>query len=120
MYQADFTIPKGAKLPSPSGYRILIMMPIVEEKSKGGIIIPGKTSGLEQTASIVGKVITMGSDAYSDQDKFPSGPWCKPGDIVMFRAYSGTRFEIGDREFRLINDDTVESLVPDPSQLTRK
>jgi co-chaperonin GroES (HSP10) len=36
------------------------------------------------------------------------------GDFVIFRSYSGTRFKIMDKEFRLINDDTVEAVVEDP------
>jgi len=30
------------------------------------------------------------------------------------RSYSGTRIQVGDQEFRLINDDTVEAVVDDP------
>lgn len=120
MYQNDFTIPAGAKLPTPTGYRLLVMVPRLEEKTKGGIIRPDGLKAAEQTASIACKVIALGSDAYKDQDKFPDGPWCKPGDLVIVRAYSGTRFDIGDREFRIINDDTVEGIVPDITQLTRK
>jgi co-chaperonin GroES (HSP10) len=56
----------------------------------------------------------MGPDAYTDGDKFPHGPYCKEGDFVIFRSYSGTRFKIMDKEFRLINDDTVEAVVEDP------
>jgi hypothetical protein len=65
----------------------------------------------------------MGSLAYKDQDKFPDGPWCKEGDFVLMRAYSGTRFKVidkdGSQEFRLINDDMVEAVVEDPRGITR-
>lgn len=120
MYKTDFSIPKGAKIPQATGYRLMIMMPLVEEKTAGGIIRPDSTAGREQTASIVGKVIQAGPDAFRDKDKFPTGPWCNVGDFVMFRAYSGTKFDIGNREFRIINDDTVEAVVDDITQITRK
>jgi co-chaperonin GroES (HSP10) len=61
----------------------------------------------------------MGDEAYKDVNKFPSGPWCEIGDFVMMRSYSGTRFSIGGHEFRMINDDTVEGVVQDPSGFTR-
>jgi co-chaperonin GroES (HSP10) len=61
----------------------------------------------------------MGSDAYKDERKFPNGPWCKEGDFVMFRSYSGTRFKVRGEEFRLINDDTVEAVVDDPRGYAR-
>jgi len=38
---------------------------------------------------------------------------------VIFRSYSGTRFKVGGKEFRLINDDTVEAVVDDPRGYTR-
>ena len=56
----------------------------------------------------------MGDLAYKDPKKFPTGNWCERGDFIMMRTYSGTRFKVGDQEFRLINDDTVEAVVEDP------
>ena len=107
------------KLPEPKGYKLLIAIPKMEEKTQGGVIIPDKLKGLEQTASIVGLVISVGQAAYKDADKFPYGPYCKEGDFVIFRSYSGTRFKLRGEEFRLINDDTVEAVVDDPREYTR-
>jgi co-chaperonin GroES (HSP10) len=107
------------KLPEPQGYKLLIAIPKLEEKTSGGVIIPDKLKGLEQTASIIGLVIAMGKSAYNDADKFPDGPYCKEGDFVIFRSYSGTRFKLRGEEFRLINDDTVEAVVDDPREYTR-
>lgn len=107
------------KLPEPKGYKLLIAIPKLEEKTQGGVIIPDKLKGLEQTASIVGLVIALGDAAYKDAEKFPDGPYCKEGDFVIFRSYSGTRFKLRGEEFRLINDDTVEAVVDDPREYTR-
>ena len=107
------------KLPEPKGYKLLIAIPKLEEKTQGGVIIPDKLKGLEQTASIVGLVIALGDAAYKDAEKFPDGPYCKEGDFVIFRSYSGTRFKLRGEEFRIINDDTVEAVVDDPREYTR-
>lgn len=107
------------KLPSPKGYRILIVVPDVEEKTKGGIILPDALKSKEETASIVGQVLDMGVDCYADPDRFPAGPYCQEGDWVMFRAYSGTRFKIDGKEFRLINDDSVEATLSGPEGVER-
>ena len=107
------------KLPEPKGYKLLIAIPKLEEKTQGGVIIPDKLKGLEQTASIIGLVIALGEAAYKDTEKFPDGPYCKEGDFVIFRYYSGTRFKLRGEEFRLINDDTVEAVVDDPREYTR-
>ena len=108
-----------AKLPEPTGYRLLIALPEIDEKTEGGVIMPDGLRRDESTASIIGFVIKAGSDAYSDKERFPNGPWCKEGDFVIFRSYSGTRFKVAGKEFRLINDDTVEGVVDDPRGYTR-
>ena len=108
-----------AKLPEPSGYRLLIAVPEVSEKTEGGVYMPDQLKKAEETASVIGFVIKVGPEAYSDANKFPSGPWCKEGDFIIFRSYSGTRFKVMNREFRLINDDTVEAVVEDPRGYSR-
>lgn len=108
-----------AKLPEPRGYKLLIALPKVNEKTDGGVFLPTERRDAEATASIIGFVLSMGPDAYNDTKKFPTGPWCKEGDFVMFRSYSGTRFKVHGEEFRLINDDTVEAVVDDPRGYSR-
>jgi len=107
------------KLPEPKGYRILIAVPDVEEKTKGGILLPDSLKSKEETASIVGQVLSMGHDCYADADRFPAGPYCQEGDWVVFRAYTGTRFKIDKKEFRLINDDSVEAIAKGPEGIER-
>ena len=117
MYQAikKEEDPKVAsKMPEPKGYKLLISPVEVDEKTEGGVYMPDALRDAEGIASIIGFVVSMGPDAYQDKEKFPHGPYCKKGDFVIFRSYSGTRFKIHTQEFRLINDDTVEAVVDDP------
>nr|ASN63753.1 co-chaperonin GroES [uncultured virus] len=111
--------PTRLKLPKPTGYHLLIATLDVKEKTDGGVYMPDSIKQAESTASIVGLVVAAGAEAYSDSNKFPSGAWCNEGDFVIFRSYSGTRFKIGGKEFRLINDDTVEAVVDDPRGFAR-
>ena len=106
-------------LPEPCGYRILIALPEISEKTEAGLYIPDERRDAESVASIVGFVMKTGPDAYSDTKRFPTGAWCKDGDWVMMRAYSGTRVLIHGKEFRLINDDSVEAVVEDPRGVAR-
>tara|TARA_R100000664_G_C2704792_1_gene103834 strand:- start:94 stop:486 length:393 start_codon:yes stop_codon:yes gene_type:complete len=108
-----------SQLPEPAGYRILIAMPDVDEKTEGGIVKASSTIRDEEVSNICGYVLKLGPDAYADQGRFPNGPYCKKGDWVVFRAYSGTRLKIYGKEFRLINDDTVEAVVEDPTGVVR-
>ena len=122
MYSAqkvDYEEELKLKLPQPQGYRLLIAIAKVEEKTVAGVYMPDSLTKMEQTASIVGLVVEMGPDAYLDKSKFPNGPYCKKGDFVIFRSYSGTRFKVKNEEFRLINDDTVEAVVDDPRGFIR-
>ena len=109
----------ASQLPEPIGYKILIALPEAEEKTKGGIIKAESTLRIEETASVTGFVLKMGPDCYKDYAKFPTGPWCSEGDWIVMRAYSGTRISIRGKEFRLINDDTVEAVVNDPRGIQR-
>ncbi len=108
-----------ALIPKPVGYRVLIALPNVEETCAGGIAIAAKTLHEEYILSTIGLVLDMGEQAYADKERFPTGPWCKQGDYVMFRANTGTRFKVGKQEYRLMNDDSIEAVVDDPSVISR-
>jgi len=95
------------------------MLPKIEEKSDGGIIKSSATINEEEVGSITGFVLKAGPDAYEDQKKFPSGPYCYEGDWIVMRSYSGTRFKVHGQEFRLINDDSVEAVVEDPRGIVK-
>jgi len=105
---------KTTQLPEVRGYRILCAVPNVDEKYESGLIKADKTKHIEEHSTVVLFVIKLGDMAYADKDRFPTGPWCKEGDFVITRAYSGTRIKIHGKEFRIINDDTVEAVVDDP------
>ena len=107
--------PRSAQqLPEPKGYKLLIALPEPDEMTEGGILKAAKTLQDEEVGSIVGMVLKLGADAYNDPNRFPSGPLCKEGDFILMRSYSGTRFKVHGKEFRLINDDSVEAVVEDP------
>ena len=97
----------------------MIALPEITETTDGGIIKSAQSQYEESISTVVGFVLKMGSDSYANFSRFPSGPYCKEGDWVVFRAFSGTRIKIHGKEFRLINDDTVEAVVEDPRGVER-
>ena len=104
-----------AQLPKPVGYRVLVALPSVEETFDGSDLIKATTTKHhEYIMSIIGLVIDVGDQCYADKERFPTGPWCKTGDYVMFRANTGTRFTVDGLEYRLMNDDSIEAVVADP------
>jgi co-chaperonin GroES (HSP10) len=108
------------QIPKPVGYHILVAMPQIEETfGESGLLKAAKTIHHDSIMSMVGLVLDMGDQAYADKDRFPTGPWCKQGDYVMFRMNSGTRFKVGGQEMRLMNDDSIEAVVSDPKAIAR-
>lgn len=111
---------KGKQLPVPKGYKLLCAVPAAEEHFEGSSLVkPDSVRKKEEWGTTVLIVLALGDLAYADQDKFPTGPWCKAGDFVLTRTYSGTRFKIAGNEFRLLNDDQVEAVVDDPRGIMR-
>ncbi len=111
---------KAKQLPDPSGYRILCAIPEIEDKFDSGIVKADITVQHEELLTTVLFVVKLGPDCYKDPSRFPSGPWCKEGDFVLVRPHAGTRLKIHGREFRIINDDSVEGVVEDPRGISRK
>ena len=111
---------RGRQLPKPTGFHILCAIPDIEDKFDTGIAKADITMQHEEILTTVLFVVAIGPDAYKDDKRFPSGPWCKEGDFIIVRPNSGTRLDIHGREFRIINDDTVEGVVDDPRGIRRK
>lgn len=111
---------KAKMLPEPTGWRLLCVVPDVEETFENSSIVKADTfMKKEEHATTVLFVLKVGPQAYKDEQRFPDGPWCKEGDFVLVRTYSGTRFKIYGKEFRILNDDQVEAVVEDPRGITR-
>lgn len=111
---------KATQLPRPSGYHILCAIPEMEKEFDNGLIKADETIRLEETLTTVLFVVDLGPDCYKDANKFPTGAWCAKGDFILVRPHSGSRLVIHGREFRIINDDTVEAVVADPRGIRRK
>lgn len=113
---------KAKQLPDPAGFMLLTVVPEAMEEyaeSDSGIIKSSGEIWREEMLTPVLFVVKMGPEAYQDKTRFPSGPRCKVGDFVIVRPNSGTRLKIHGREFRMINDDSVEGVVEDPRGITR-
>jgi co-chaperonin GroES (HSP10) len=111
---------KAKQLPEPKGYRILCAIPEVEDTFDSGIAKSDLTIKNDEVLTTVLFVVKMGPDCYGDKERFPTGAWCQEGDFILVRPNAGTRLVIHGREFRIINDDSVEAVVQDPRGISRK
>lgn len=105
------------RMPSPTGWRLLILPYRGKGKTDGGIYLPDKVLEEQNVSTQVGYVLKVGDLAYKDPDKFPVGPWCEQGDWVMFARYAGSRFKIDGGEVRILNDDEILSTILDPEDI---
>ena len=111
---------KAKQIPDPVTFHLLCVLPeIDEEYGDSGLIKSAQAMHFEEVLSPVLFVVKLGPDAYKDEKRFPSGPSCKQGDFVLVRPNTGTRIKIHGKEFRIINDDSVEAVVQDPRGITR-
>jgi len=111
---------KAKQVPDPATYHLLCVLPEIEEEyGDTGLVKAGQTMHYEELLSPVLFVVKMGPDAYKDEKRFPNGPSCKVGDFVLVRPNTGTRIKIHGKEFRIINDYSVEAVVQDPRGISR-
>ncbi len=113
---------RAKQLPTPAGYKILCAVPQLDigEKFDGSSLYrPAVDTYQEAQATVVLFVVKMGPDAYADKERYPSGPWCKVGDFVIVRQYSGTFVRIRGKDFRFLNEDQIEGTIEDPRGVVR-
>lgn len=111
---------KATQLPRPSGWKVLCAIPEVEKEYESGLVKADETLRVEETLTTVLFVVALGPDCYTDKTRYPSGPWCQKGDFVLVRPNAGSRLIIHGKEFRMINEDSVEGVVDDPRGIKRK
>ena len=105
------------RMPDPTGWRLLILPYRGKGKTEGGIYLPDAVVQEQTVSTQVGYVLKVGSLAYGDKEKFPTGPWCEKGDWVMFARYAGSRFKIDGGEVRILNDDEVLAKILEPEDI---
>lgn len=113
---------KAKQIPKPAGWKILCAVPQLDigEKFEGSTLYrPAVDTYQEAQATVVLFVIALGADAYADKARYPSGPWCKEGDFVIVRQYSGTFVRIRGKDFRFLNEDQIEGTIEDPRGVVR-
>ena len=105
------------RIPSPTGWRIVVLPYKGKAKTSGGVYLPDQVIDSNEVSTTVGYVLKVGDLAYEDKQKFPTGPWCKEGDWIMFARYAGSRFKIEGGEVRILNDDEILATILDPEDV---
>jgi co-chaperonin GroES (HSP10) len=92
----------------PVEYKILIAPEVVEEVSKGGIVLAGKTTEREAMAQVKGTLVAVGGNAFEDW----KGMTPEIGDTIWFAKYAGYVVKGADgKDYRLANDKDCSAII---------
>ena len=106
------------RMPTPSGWRLLVLPYKGKGKTDAGILLTKQTTDREGLATVAAYVLKVGPIAYQDESKFAGEAWCKEGDWVLIGRYAGARFSLeDDAEVRIINDDEVIGTILNPDDI---
>jgi len=90
----------------PLGDRVLVKPLEVEEKKKGGIIIPDTAKEKPQE----GKVIAVGKGKITEEGKtLPLD--VKVGDRILFGKYSGNEIKIDDEDYLIVREEDILGII---------
>lgn len=96
---------------SPTEFKVLVLPKVVDEKSKGGIILPDEKKDRDQFAQMEGELVAVSPLAftYSDDQGWDKP---KPGDRVLFAKYAGAVVKGKDGiDYRIVNDKDVAAVL---------
>jgi chaperonin GroES len=97
---------------TPVEYNVLIRQERVEERTKGGLVLPGETQEREKHAQTRGVIVAVSPMAFTFDDWPVEEPKPQVGQRVVFAKHSGT-FVTGEdgEEYRVIKDRDIVGVM---------
>ncbi|XP_077236095.1 10 kDa chaperonin, mitochondrial-like [Tasmannia lanceolata] len=97
-----------AKRLIPALNRVLVEKIVPPSKTTAGILLPEKTTKLNNT----GKVVAVGPGAHNRDGKLIPVSF-NEGDTVLLPDYGGTQLKLEDKEYHLFKDDDILGTLHD-------
>lgn len=91
----------------PLADRVVIKPIEAEEKTVGGIVLPGTAKEKQQIA----EVVEVGPGGIVDGEKVEMQ--VKPGDRVIYSKYAGTDVKLGTEELVIVREGDILAIVSD-------
>ena len=99
------------RLPHPTGWKIMMLMLTIPEKSAGGVIVIDDAKEQRSVSSPQGVVLAIGEQAYQDPSRF-SGPWLRVGDRATVVKYDASMFQLSNgQRLGFVNDTQPISVI---------
>jgi chaperonin GroES len=105
------TNPSGIR---PTEYKVVISPKQLDERTKGGIIIPDATKERDQYAQMEGVIVEVSPLAFTYEPRENWGDSVPPkaGDRVLFAKYAGATVKGKDGvEYRIVNDKDIFAVL---------
>jgi chaperonin GroES len=90
----------------PLGDRVLVRRLEVEEKAKGGIILPDSAKKKQEQA----EVIALGTGKLNKSGKVLPLP-VKVGDTILMEKYSGQEITLDNKDYVIVRGDDIIAIV---------
>lgn len=90
----------------PIGNRVLVRRIEVEEKLKGGLLLPDNSKKKQEQA----EVISLGTGKIDDNGKVVPIP-VKIGDVILVEKYAGQEVSVDGNEFTILRTDDIIAVV---------
>lgn len=99
------------QLPAAIGWKLMILMITIPEKSAGGVIVVDDAREQRSLASPQGVILDVGPQAFNDPARFDE-PWVAVGDRITLVKYDATMFQLGNgQRLGFLNDTQPVSLI---------
>lgn len=97
----------------PMEYKVLVKPEAVEEKTKGGIILPDSKREKDEYGRTEGILVAVSPVAFTGKG-YPEGSAPVVGDRVIFSRYSASEVKGRDGEdYWLMNDEAIAGVMAD-------
>lgn len=92
---------------NPTGYHVLVLPDVTEEKTESGIILARDTIEANKDTTVTGTLYKVGVTAWRGFDD--GTPWASEGDRVVYAKYAGKRITDPDSgiEYLLMSDSDI-------------
>jgi chaperonin GroES len=97
----------------PLDQRVVVLRDVVEEKTKGGIILPDSERDKQKHATTRATVIAVGPCAWAEaKHDAPDSGYPEPGSRVIVGRYTGDNHKgVDGAEYTILNDTDVIALL---------
>lgn len=91
----------------PVEFNVIVRIDKIEEKTKGGIILPDQKRDEDKHASVEATLISVSPLAFTYEEWPQDARKPAIGDRILMAKYAGSPIGTGDTDYRIIKDKDI-------------